>query len=147
MIALRLAALLVCASILFPHPAAAQQRLPAFDQGRLYVTAAQFQRAIDPYQAAIRADARNARAHYWLGFAYLFGYRQFRVGVAAYAADFVPRALASLREAVRLDAGFVPATLALHDALILAGEHEEADALLRGLFQRIRPAALPYTLP
>lgn len=144
---LRLAALLVCASILFPHQAAAQQALPAFDQGRLYVTAAEFQRAIDPYQAAIRANARNARAHYWLGFAYLFAYRQLRVGVAPYAADYLPRALASLREAVRLDSGFVPATLALHDALVLAGEHEEADALLRGLFQRLRPAALPYTLP
>ena len=143
----RLVVLLVCASILFPYQAAAQQPLPAFDQGRVYLTAAQFQRAIDPYQAAIRADARNARAHYWLGFAYLFAYRQSRVGVAPYAADFLPRALASLREAVRLDAGFVPATLALHDALVLAEAHEEADALIRGLFQRIRPAGLPHTLP
>jgi len=142
-----LALLLVCASAVRPLPAAAQQALPAFNQSLIYTTEARFQRAIQPYQAAITANPRNARAHYWLGFAYLYAYRQSRVGVAPYAAAFLPRATASLRQAMQLDPAFIPAYLALHDALILAGELAQADALVQTLLSRTRPARLPYTFP
>ena len=42
---------------------AAAQAVPVFDATRLYRTEAEFTRAIQPYQQAIQADARNARAH------------------------------------------------------------------------------------
>src|SRR3972149_5553487 len=76
---LRLVALLL-GLVVFPPPAAGAQALPVFDQGRTYPREADFQRAIQPYQAALAADARNARAHYWLGVAYLYAYPQDRGG-------------------------------------------------------------------
>jgi len=143
--ALRPFALVVVLALL-PTVAAAQAPLPVFDTGRTYSQEAQFQRAIQPYQAAISADARNARAHYWLGFAYLYAYRLYRGGLAPFAGGYLPRALTSLRQAVQLDGGFVPAILALHDALVLSGLHEEADALVKRLLQQSRPPG-QYTLP
>ncbi len=47
--------------------AGSAQALPVFDATRLFRTEAEFERAIQPYQQAIAADPRNARAHYWLG--------------------------------------------------------------------------------
>ena len=143
---LRLVALLLGLVVLFP-PAAGAQALPVFDQGRTYPREADFQRAIQPYQAAIAADARNARAHYWLGFAYLYAYRQYRGGLAPYAAGHLPRALAALRQAVQLDGKFIPAISALHDALFLAGQGEEAAALLRKLLDLTRPPGQDYSIP
>ncbi|MDR7428157.1 MAG: hypothetical protein QN152_04820 [Armatimonadota bacterium] len=128
-------------------PAAAQPALPPFDQSRIYAREADFQRAIQPYQAAVAAEARNARAHFWLGFAYLYVYRQFRAGLAPYAAGYLPRALGSLRQAVQLDEKLLPAVLALHDALVLAGQHGEAEALVRRLLPQQRPPGALYTLP
>src|SRR3989304_9908725 len=104
---LRLVPLLLGLAVLFP-PAAGAQALPVFDQGRTYPREADFQRAIQPYQAAITADVRNARAHYWLGVAYLHAYRHYRGGLAPYAAGYLPRALASLRQAGQLGGEVVP---------------------------------------
>src|SRR3972149_12059639 len=95
---LRLVALLL-GLVVFPPPAAGAQALPVFDQGRTYPREADFQRAIQPYQAAIAADARNARAHYWLGVAYLYAYRQYRGGPAPHAAGHPPPAPAGRRAA------------------------------------------------
>ncbi len=133
--------------LLLPAAAAAQPALPPFDQSRIYAREADFQRAIQPYQAAVGADARNARAHFWLGVAYLYAYRQFRAGLAPYASGYLPRALSSLRQAVQLDEKLLPAVLALHDALVLAGQYREADALVRGLLPLHRPPGATYTLP
>jgi len=144
--ALGLAALLLIL-LLPPSFAAAQAALPVFDTSRTYRQEAEFTQAIQPYQAALSADARNAQAHYWLGFAYLYAYRLYRGGLAPFAAGYLPRALASLRQSVSLDARFVPAILALHDALVLSGLHEEADALVKRLLQQSRPAGASYTLP
>ncbi len=145
----RAAALILAAVLLLPAAAAAQQPqpLPAFDQGRVYVREADFQRAIAPYQAAIAANPRNARAHYWLGIAYLYVYRQARAGLAPYAAGYVPRATASLRQAVQLDPNFIPAYLALHDAYVLADNLEEAAKVVAEIAKRTTPTGLPYTLP
>ncbi|KRT76820.1 MAG: hypothetical protein XU14_C0029G0015 [Armatimonadetes bacterium CSP1-3] len=143
---LRLVALLLGLVVLFP-PAAGAQALPVFDQGRTYPREADLQRAIQPYQAALAADTRNARAHYWLGFAYLYAYRHYRGGLAPYAAGYLPRALASLRQAVQLDGKFVPAISALHDALILSGQDEEATVLLKRLLEMTRPPGQTYQVP
>lgn len=142
----RLIVALIGLAVLFPAAAGAQPALPVFDQGRPYLREADFQRAIQPYQAAVAADGRNARAHYWLGFAYLYVYRQYRVGLAPYAAGYLPRALASLRQAVQLDQKFVPAVLALHDALVLSGQDAEATALLKQLLEQTRPPG-DYSIP
>lgn len=143
---IRLAALLLTLAVLFP-PAAGAQALPVFDRARIYLREADFQRAIQPYQAAIAADARNARAHYWLGFAYLYAYAQYRGGLAPYAAGYLPRALASLRQAVQLDGKFIPAFAALHDALFVAGLYDEADAVFRKLLELGRPPGQNYSIP
>lgn len=141
----------VAAAVVLPAvaaaPAAAQPALQPFDHSRVYAREADFQRAIQPYQAAVAADGRNARAHFWLGYAYLHAYRQFRAGLAPYAAGYLPRALGSLRQAVQLDEKLLPAVLALHDALVLAGQHGEAEALVRRLLPLQRPPGAPYTLP
>jgi len=155
MTASRAAVMAVALAVLLGLPAlaAAQQpqpappRLPAFDQGRVYSREADFQRAIAPYLAAIAANPRNARAHYWLGVAYLYAYRQHRGGMAPYAAGFLPRATTSLRQAVQLDPNFIPAYLVLHDALVLAGNQEEAAKVVAEIAKRTTPAGLPYTLP
>ncbi len=144
---LRLAAVLLALTVLLPEVAAGQGALPVFDQSRVYRQEADFQRAIQPYQAAIAADGRNARAHYWLGFAYLFAYRQYRGGLAPYAAGYLPRTLPPLRQAVQLDGKFVPAISALHDALILAGQDDEATVLLKRLLELSRPPGQDYSLP
>ncbi len=143
---LRLVPLWLVLLVLFP-PAAAAQALPVFDPGRVYAREADFQRAIQPYQAAIAADARNARAHYWLGFAYLYAYRQSRAGLAPFAAGYLPRALAALRQAVQLDGKFIPALAALHDALFLAGLDEEAQTVVKQLLDLGRPPGQNYSIP
>jgi tetratricopeptide (TPR) repeat protein len=133
--------------LLLPLLAAAQAALPPFDQGRVYAREADFQRAIQPYQAAISADARNARAHYWLGLAYLYAYRQYRGGLAPYAAGYLPRAVASLRQAVQADGSSIPALTLLANALFLQGDDEEAQALMERAARQARPPGAPYTIP
>ncbi len=139
-------AVLAAVSVL-PPPVSAQAALPVFDASRIFKQEADFQRAIQPYQAAIAANARNARAHYWLGYAYLNTYRQYQGGLASFAAGYLPRALASLRQAVQLDASFVPAINSLHDALVLSGLWAEAEALLKRLGLQVRPSGPGYSFP
>lgn len=145
----RIAAFVLVVLLALPAAAAAQQPppLPTFNQGKVYNREADFQRAIAPYLAAIAANPRHARAHYWLGAAYLYAYRQYRGGLAPYAAAFLPRATASLRQAVQLDANFIPGYLALHDALVLADNLEEAANVVAEIAKRATPTGLPYTLP
>ena len=118
---------------------AAAQAVPVFDATRLYRTEAEFTRAIQPYQQAIQADARNARAHYWLGVAYLEVYVQSKSGIAPYATGYLPRAIASLSEAIKLDPNLLGAYGVLIDAYSAAGEHDKADVVKNQLRERTRP--------
>jgi tetratricopeptide (TPR) repeat protein len=113
--------------------------LPPFDTSRVYVGEADFARAIQPYQQAIAADARNARAQYWLGYAYLHAHRQWRVGLAPYAAEYLGRAEKALQEAIRLDPGLVSAHLALVEVYLLMGDVVRANEASALLLQRTRP--------
>jgi tetratricopeptide (TPR) repeat protein len=119
------------------------QALPPLDVSVLYPTEAAFTRAIEPYQRALAADPRNARAHYWLGVAYLYAYRLWAVGAAPYASGYLPKAVASLSEAIRLNPSLVEAYTALHDAYHLMGEFETADRVIAQMRTATRPAWLP----
>ena len=122
---------------------AAAQALPPFNTARLYLTEAEFTRAIQPYQQAIAANRQHARAHYWLGYAYVYAFRQWQLGAASYAAGYGARAVASLQEAIRLDETFTPAYLALHDAYRLMGQFDKADEVLAQMLTKARPAWAP----
>lgn len=111
--------------------------LPAFDQTRFYDQAA-FERAITPYTAAIARDGNDARAHYWLGVAYLHAARFHRLGLAPYAAGFPPRAVASLEQSVRLRPA-TEAMLALLDAYAMVGDIPKYRALAARITALGRP--------
>jgi tetratricopeptide (TPR) repeat protein len=118
---------------------AAAQALPSFNTSRLYRTEAEFAGAIQPYQRAVQADARNARAHYWLGVAYLEAHRQWMVGIAPYASGYLPRAITSLSEAIKLDPSMLVAYPILIDAHSLAGDEGKANEVADQLRARTRP--------
>jgi len=116
---------------------AAAQALPAFDQTRFYDQPA-FDRAIAPYTQAIARNANDARAHYWLGMAYLHMLRLYRFGLAPFAAGFAPRAVASLEQSLRLQAA-PEVMLALLDAYVLVGAWDKHNALLERVSALARP--------
>lgn len=122
---------------------AAAQAVPPFNVARLYPTEADFTRAIQPYQQAISANPQNARAQYWLGFAYLHAYRRWQAGAAPYASGYLARAVAPLQEAVKLSPGTPDAYLALHDVYTLMGDYDRADEIIRQMLGRTRPGWLP----
>jgi tetratricopeptide (TPR) repeat protein len=124
---------------------AAAQALPEFNTTRLYPTEAEFARAIQPYQQAITANARNARAQYWLGFAYLYAFRQSQLGLAPYAAGYLPKAIPPLQEAIKLDPTSPGAYLALHDVYRWMEDVAKADEITDLMLQRTRPGWLPAT--
>ena len=123
--------------------AAAAQAVPPFNVARLYTTEADFTRAIQPYQQAISASAQNARAQYWLGFAFLHAYRRWQAGAAPYASRYLPRAVGPLQEAVKLSPGTPDAYLALHDVYTLMGDYDRAEETIRQMLGRVRPGWLP----
>jgi len=84
--------------------ASGQAALPPFDATRFY-DQARFDAAIVPYTQAIARNANDARAHYWLGVAYLYGARLYRFGLAPFAAGHAARAVAALERAVQLQVG------------------------------------------
>lgn len=129
--------------VLLLATAAAAQAVPPFNVSRLYPTEADFTRAVQPYQAAISANPQNARAHYWLGFAYVHAYRRWQMGAAPYASGYLRRAVAPLQEAVRLSPGSADAYLALHDVYTLMGDYERAEEVIRQMLGRVRPGWLP----
>lgn len=115
------------------------QALPTFDASRLFADEAAFTRAIQPYQQAIAANPRNARAHYWLGFAYLYGYRLSVVGTAPFASGYLAKAVPPLQEAIKLDPGLLAAYMALADAYWMMGELDKAEEVTQGLLKQTRP--------
>jgi len=132
----------VVALLMGTVPAHAQP-LPALDTSRLYADEAAFARVIQPYQQAIAANPRNARAHYWLGFAYLYGYRLWQMGMAPFASGYLAKAVPPLQEAIKLDPGLLAAYLALQDAYWMTGELDKAEEVTRSLFKQVRPGGLP----
>jgi len=121
----------------------AAQVVPPFSMTRLYTTEAEFARAIQPYQRAIAANPRNARAQYWLGFAYLYAYRQWIVSAAPYASAYLERAVPPLQEAIKLDPLMVEGYLALQDAYQLMGDLDKANETVALMLRRTRPGWLP----
>ena len=129
-------------TLLLATVVSAQAVVPFFSTSRLYLTEAEFARAIQPYQRAIAANARNARAQYWLGYAYVYAYRQWTAGAAPYASGYLTRAVPPLQEAIKLDPMMMEAYLALHDAYQLMGEVAKADEITLLMLQRTRPTWL-----
>lgn len=115
------------------------QALPAFNTSRLFADEAAFARAIQPYQQAIAANPRNARAHYWLGYAYLYGYRLWLLGTAPFASGYLAKAVPPLQEAIKLDAGLLAAYMALQEAYWLMGDLDKSEEVGQRLFKQIRP--------
>lgn len=134
--------------VLLSAALAAAQALPVFNTARLYTTDAEFNRAIQPYQQAITANARNARAHYWLGFAYLHVFVLWKQGGAPYASAFLPKAIDSLSKAIAADPKMIEPYLSLHDAYALAGDEEKANKVTMQMFENTRPKWLtPFPAP
>ena len=140
---MRLVTLSAVLVALLATAALAQAVVAPFNMTRLYRTEADFTRAIQPYQQAVQANARNARAQYWLGYAYVFTYRQHLAGAAPYASAYLTRSIQPLQEAIKLEPTMIQAYLALHDAYALMGEYGKADALVEEMRQRTRPGWLP----
>jgi tetratricopeptide (TPR) repeat protein len=101
--------------------AGAAAALPSFDISQVY-TQAEFEAAIRPYTAAIAQNSNDADAHYWLGVAYLHAFRLSRFGIAPYARDYAPRAIAELERALQLRPGMMGALLALLDLYALTAD-------------------------
>ncbi len=115
--------------------------LPPFNTTRVYSQAA-FMAAIKPYTEAIAKNANDAEAHYWLGVAYLHAAQLFGFGLAPYASEFGPRAVASLERAVKLRPGFIPAHLALLNAYRVVGDFGGVGGVLDRLLT-LAPPRLP----
>jgi len=136
-------AILIAGTVLVLVSVALAQAVPPFNVSRLYLTEAEFTRAIQPYQQAIQANARNSQAQYWLGYAYVYAYRQSLAGAAPYAGSYLERAIPPLNEAIKIDPTMVAAYLALQDVYFLLGDREKAEEVWQQMFQRTRPGWLP----
>jgi tetratricopeptide (TPR) repeat protein len=119
------------------------QAIPPFSTERLYLTEQVFTQAIRPYQQAVQANPNNAPAQYWLGFAYLYAYRQYVGGLAPYAAEYLGRAERPLQEAIRINPGLVDAYLALQDVYHLRGDDDRANEMMAKVLELTRPKHLP----
>lgn len=116
---------------------AAPPGVPSFDTTRSY-DRARFEAAIAPYTQAIARNSNDARAHYWLGVAYLHMARLHRFGLAPFARGFDARAVASLERSLRLQ----PASevmLALLEAYAMVGASAKHDALLERVSSLAQP--------
>jgi tetratricopeptide (TPR) repeat protein len=122
---------------------AAAQALPPFSTTRLYLKEADFTNAIQPYRQALTANARNAQAQYWLGYAHVYAYRQWLAGAAPYASGYLARAIPPLQEAIKLEPGMINAYLALHDAYHLSGDYAKADDVYAEMRAKTRPTWFP----
>jgi tetratricopeptide (TPR) repeat protein len=125
--------------VLLSASIATAQALPAFNTARLYTTEADFTRAIQPYAQAVAANARNARAQYWLGYAHLYAYTLWLQGGAPYASGFLPKAIDALNKAIEADPRAIAPYLALHDAYVLAGEDDKANDVTARMLENTRP--------
>ena len=134
-----IATALVIVALLMTGVPAQAQALPTFDTSRLYADEAAFTRAIRPYQQAIAANPRNARAHYLLGYAYLYGYRLYQTGTAPFAPGYLAKAVPPLQEAIKLDPGLLPAYMALADAYWMMGDLDKAEDVTQRLLKQTRP--------
>lgn len=134
-----LATLILTAVVLTGIAQPAAGALPPFNIGEVYSTEAEFNAAVRIYQDAIAANRDSADAHHWLGYAHLFAYLQYKAGLAPYARRYLRRAIPLLRQAVRLDPTNIGAYVALHDALFLNGNRNEAQRVMNQLRARLKP--------
>ena len=125
--------------------ASAQVALPPFQTGRLHLTEESFARAIQPNQQAIQASAQNARAHYWLGFAYSHVHHHYLLGAAPYAAEYGKRAVTSLQEAIKLAPNMTEAYTVLSETYHRLGDIDKANEVARMAVEKGRPGWLPAT--
>jgi tetratricopeptide (TPR) repeat protein len=137
-----LAAAAVLVALAAAGPASAQALRP-FDTQRLYLTEQAFAAAIRPYQQAIQANANNATAQYWLGYAYLVAYRQYLTGLAPYAAGYLAQAERPLSEAIRINPRLVEAYVALQHVYHLRGDDARAEEVVLKMMAQVRPKHLP----
>jgi tetratricopeptide (TPR) repeat protein len=129
--------------ILVLATASSAQVVPPFPTTRLYPTEADFTRAIQPYQQAISADARNARAQFWLGHAYLYAYRLWLGAAAPYAEGYLSKAMGPLQEAIKLEPARPDAYVDLSHVYTYMGDYQKADETIELMRQRTRPGWLP----
>jgi tetratricopeptide (TPR) repeat protein len=118
-----------------------QAALPAFNTSRFY-SAAAFAAAIKPYTEAIAKNPNDADAHHWLGVAYLHGAFMYKFGIAPYARDYSPKAIASLERAVKLRPAFMASYIALMDAYSVADNREGWSNTVDRLMRVGRPTPL-----
>ncbi len=114
--------------------------VPTFNSVRYYSEPA-FTEAIKPYTDAIARNPNDSEAHRWLGVAYMYAFRQYRLGLAPYAGGFGVRAVQSLERSVELKPQ-VAAMLALAEAYIVAGRPDKSNALLDRLMRMAPPLPL-----
>jgi Tfp pilus assembly protein PilF len=137
----------LCAVLLvaFTVTAASAQvaALPPFQTGRVHLTEESFNRAIQPYQQAIQANAQNARAHFWLGFAYSHVHHHYLLGAAPYAAEYGKRAVTSLQEAIKLAPNMTEAYTVLSETYHRLGDIEKSNEAARQAVEKGRPGWLP----
>lgn len=132
----------VLVALVATRPASAQALRP-FDTQRLYLTEQAFAAAIRPYQQAIQANANNATAQYWLGYAHLVAYRQYLTGLAPYAAGYLAQAERPLNEAIRINPRLVEAYVALQHVYHLMGDDARAEDVVLKMMEQVRPKHLP----
>lgn len=133
--------LCVTGLVILTLAATAAAAVPPFNSVQFY-TEAEFAAAIRPYTDAIARDPSDAEAHYWLGVAYLYGFRLFRLGLAPYGREFAPRAIASLERAVQLRPAFLGALLALLEAYALVDDQVKWAATIDRLMALSPPLPL-----
>ena len=114
--------------------------VPTFNSLRFY-SEANFTEAIKPYTDAIARNPNDSEAHRWLGVAYMYAFRQSRLGLAPYASGFGAKAVQSLERSVELKAQ-AAVMLALAEAYIAVGTPDKSRALLDRLMQMAPPLSL-----
>jgi len=122
----RLALTLAAALGLLAAPAAAA--LPSYDMTRAHPGEAEFLRTIQPYQAALAANPKDADAAYGLGEAYWEASVLYRNGMISYGADYLDKSIAALERATSIDDKYLAAWLVLISAYHTQGDLAKADA-------------------
>jgi tetratricopeptide (TPR) repeat protein len=114
--------------------------VPVFNITRYYSEAA-FTAAIKPYTDAIARNPNDSEAHRWLGVAYMYAFRQYRLGLAPYGSGFDAKAAQSLERSLELKAQ--PAVmLALAEVYIVAGRPDKSWGVLERLMRMAPPLPL-----
>ncbi|OLD40214.1 MAG: hypothetical protein AUI83_22430 [Armatimonadetes bacterium 13_1_40CM_3_65_7] len=126
---------------------AAGAAAPAYNAATRYVTEADFMRAIQPYQDALRGNPRNADAAYALGYAYWEGSIQYRLGWVPYGADYLDKSIAALEKAVSIDDKYLAAWLLLISAYHTRAQSPKENSAQVPKMQGAEPGEIPSPAP